>query len=208
MQETKQHVSSPCGSNESKQGKRERNRGTTFTDSIGQMHVWRNKAKTLQQPLVKTRPTYQRWWWTGFKICRWGHEQIQVSLPAPLIAPLLMWQRAQASLLCCMVTGSVRGGVCHVHWGSRPWLISNHDHGCFTSFGHKLVGTSYPTPACQIVIPNQVFGFHSMQAGRMCGKKADHRVPATEEGLSGPRGQGLGKPMFSLSTGTNAPPAS
>ena len=44
--------------------------------------------------------------------------------------------------------------------------VSNCAHGGFTSFGHKLVGTSCPTPTYQIITPGQVFGFHSRQAGK------------------------------------------
>lgn len=49
-------------------------------------------------------------------------------------------------------------------------MVDLHDHGCVTSFGRKLVETSRPMSACQTVIPNQVFGSHSMPAGRMCRK--------------------------------------
>lgn len=84
-----------------------------------------------------------------------------------------------------------------LYWGSRPWLISNHDHGRVTSFGHKLVETSCPIPACQIVIPSQVLGFHFMQAGRMCRKNLGRpQGTCCGERFECIKGAALGTPVF------------
>lgn len=102
-----------------------------------------------------------------------------------------------------MVTGSVRGGACLcVYGGSRPQLISKAwrcNHGEFPSFGPKLVETSCPTPHCQVVIPYQVFGFHSckreecvQRAGQPIGPGRPPWTPAMEKVCMGQGGRLVG----------------
>lgn len=94
-----------------------------------------------------------------------------------------------------MVTGSVRGGVYLVYGGSRPGLIAIHAY--FTRFGHMLVGTSWPTPTCQILIPDQVLGTHSTQARMVC-EELDRPQGTCLEKVCADQGAGPGKPVLLL----------